>query len=153
MGLFDKLKGIANKITGNSAKVEIAMDWNIYRNTTVPVTINVAIKDSGITIDKVYLQIRAVEHVKIIHNEVVNGNSVSKEKVNMNQIHQFYFDVSGAQHLDAGKHYSWTQEIFLPEGTQATYNVHPRHVRWQILAGLDMSGNDPDSGWKDIFVN
>ncbi|WP_018343513.1 hypothetical protein [Cytophaga aurantiaca] len=153
MGLFDKIKNIANKITGNAAKVEIVMNTNLYRNTNVPVTVNVSVKDVGITLDKIYVKLAAVEHVKVIHNEVVNGNSVTKEKVDTRFIHEFTFDFSGAQHLDANKNYSWVENVFLPEGVQPSYNVYPREVRWQIIAGLQMSGNDPDSGWKDIFVN
>ncbi|WP_299247558.1 hypothetical protein [uncultured Cytophaga sp.] len=153
MGLFDKIKSIANKITGNAAKVEIVMNTNVPRNVNVPVTVNVEVKDVGITIDKLYVKLVAIQHVKIIHNEIVNGNSVSKEKVDTSYIHEFSFEFSGSRHLDANKNYSWVENVFLPEGVQASYNVYPREVRWHILAGLDMPGNDPDSGRVEIFVS
>jgi hypothetical protein len=153
MGFFDKLKSITNKITGNSAKVDIVVDSIIYRNSSVPVTINVEVKESGITIDKVYLEVRAMEYVKIVQHEVVNGNSVTKERTNTSEIHRFSFEVSSSQYLEANKKYTWDTEFSIPEGAQATYNAYPREVRWAVFAGLDTTGNDPDSGWKDLFVN
>jgi len=153
MGLFDKLKNIANSITGNAAKVELFVQADVYRNAPICVTIEANVKDAGIEIKRVYLRARATETVRITHTEIVNGNSVSKERTEMKQIHDFNFDFSGAQYLDPNKPYGWVKEISLPEGVQASYNVYPREVRWEMIAGLDTAGNDPDSGWKEVFVN
>ncbi|WP_212590565.1 hypothetical protein, partial [Williamwhitmania taraxaci] len=43
--------------------------------------------------------------------------------------------------------FRFLKEIILPESSQATSLDDSREVYWEFMAGLDMKGNDPDSGW------
>ncbi|MFN8415255.1 MAG: hypothetical protein U0U66_02885 [Cytophagaceae bacterium] len=153
MGLFDKLKGAVNAITGGSAAVTLNLhSTTINKGSEFYFTVDVKVKDQSITVNSIYFRVWATETVKVIHNEVVNGNSQSKEKVETRRIHEFVENISGSQVLDANQTYSFNGQFTIPAGCESTFNVHPRKVSWEADAGLDMKGNDPDSKNIEIIV-
>ncbi|HSD89337.1 MAG TPA: hypothetical protein VLB44_17530, partial [Kofleriaceae bacterium] len=93
----------------------------------------------------VYLLVRATENAqfKDSNNEKVTGSKISYENRVM---------ISGAQDLKEGETYSWEGQVELPPNANPTLRGSIIDHTWEIQAGLDMPGNDPDSGWQSFDV-
>lgn len=152
MGLFDKLKAAAKYVTGGGAKVSVeALEPSLDR--PFKVRVGAVVSEAELSIDRVYLNIRAEEEVRLPKprnreqsESELNENDFREEQQTFRQ----EFPVSGAETLSAGGEYSWEAEISLPSGLNGTYIGRNAWHRWYIQAGLDAKGNDPDSGWVEI---
>lgn len=147
MGLFDKIKDGLNKMTGNTATVTIQV---VGEKLNEPVKINVTavVKDQPLDVNKIYIQVKSVEKVTVpkreISSEQVFDVNIEKEIYKMQVI-----EIAPAQKLEAGQTYNWTYDLTLnPQlGAKPTYlGMYVSH-EWMFYAGLDVKGNDPDSGW------
>ena len=58
----------------------------------------------------------------------------------------------GAQDLKEGETYNWEGVMELPTNSNPTLRGSIIDHTWEIQAGLDMPGNDPDSGWQSFDV-
>lgn len=152
MGLFDKIKSMSSMIMGNSAKVELLIDATVQRGKAFKISVTAQVKDNDIDIHRVYVRFLSTEKV-IITKTVQEGNNTRiKDEEKKNILNDVFIDVVGGMSLKANQNYTWQKEITLPDHVQPTYNAYPKNHVWQVIAGLDMKGNDPDSGWKDVFV-
>jgi hypothetical protein len=161
MALMDKLKGIGRALTGSGAKVTVSADsGTIAAPFTVRITATVA--DADLAIRGVYLLVRAQEIVRLDSGEV--------ERSIRAKIHDFQADgrlngitstettcdmriqVAGADTLKAGQTYTWDGTVKLPPTSAPTFNGRNAQHVWQVQAGLDATGNDPDSGWVTLHV-
>src|SRR5262245_40525031 len=140
MGFFSDLK---NKVTGGAASVTIQAP-QVRRGQAATVAVQATAKANG-KVAAVYLIVRGVESCEFKHEgEKVSSTHVSYE----NKI-----TISGPQEIKTGETYNWQGQIELPA------NAHPSLAgklidhKWQIQAGLDMPGNDPDSGWQTLTVS
>ncbi len=154
MGIFDKVKSFANKITGGSAKVFVEAD-SMKIGEPFQVRIKAMVKDEPIQIDRVYLQVQGLEAVRVHDTDIQrsqDGQTRSRSET-INRTHQTYIDeinVAGQMNLAATMTYDWTEEVIIPESAQPIYlGRYARHT-YRIKAGLDMAGNDPDSGWVEL---
>jgi hypothetical protein len=65
-------------------------------------------------------------------------------------VHDQKIEVASPRTLKANDEYDWEISVNLPQSALPTYlGVTARH-EWKLLAGLDVPGNDPDSGWVTI---
>ncbi len=150
MGFLKKLKGAVSKITGGGAKVTVFVNGNDIRET-LNITINAEIKDSPLEVKKVYLWVKSVEKIDIPKNalpqnlreEANFGLTFSNERFPKKE-----FIVAEAQILKEKQTYTWTVDIKLNGGATPSYNGHFANHEWLFYAGLDVKGNDPDSGWQ-----
>lgn len=154
MGFFDKIKKAANFLTGGGADVKLAIEDGIIGNP-LPATITLKIGDNDINAEKVYLIVRCTETTKTVA-EVEEGAEVDPEaepemEENQEYLHNETITVADGQVFEAGKEYTFTTEVKLPEDAQATLEEENREIYWSFQAGIDVRGNDPDSGW--ILVN
>ena len=79
--------------------------------------------------------------------------TVREDIENTTTVHDQMIEVSGEQTLKAGEEYDWETTVTLPENALPSFiGITARH-EWKILAGLDASGNDPDSGWEIIHLS
>ena len=69
MGIFDKVKSFANKLTGGSAKVFVESD-PIKFGEPFQVRIKAIVQDEGIQIDRVYLNVVGLEEVRVHDTDV-----------------------------------------------------------------------------------
>ena len=148
MGLFGKLKAAKNAITGGGASVTVQAG-EAARGQEVPVTVHVVAK-TGMAIDAVYLLVRGVERAELKdtdweggdrHKEIVRGRRTSYET---------RIDLAGPQELEEGQEYDWEGSFTVPyDAMPSVRGMMISHV-WEIQAGLDKKGNDPDSGWQQI---
>jgi hypothetical protein len=107
---------------------------------------------SDCEIQGVYLLVRALERAEVrdtdfddgeIEREYVRGRRVSFE-------HRVPF--AGGQQLSEGEQYTWEGELQLPDDVGPTFRGRMIGHEWEVQAGLDARGNDPDSGWVAIEV-
>lgn len=158
MGLFDKLKAAAKFVTGGGAKVRLevvepAMD------RPFGVKVHATVSDADLKIERVYLQIRATEHVSLPAPKKdasepgsTTGVSSSDKVTAEVQTYTQEINVSGAAQLTANGEYDWEASVTLPASLNPTYIGKNAFHRWYFLAALDAKGNDPDSGWVEAIM-
>jgi len=154
MGFFSNLK---NYVTGSGAKVTLQVN-EPARGRPFTVTITAETAETACTVNKVYLQVRASEHVEIPDVEVAkrSGDTLEahRQTVQHNETtYQEDVEVAPAMELEAGQLYTWKAEINLPAEVLPSFVGRRARHEWKLLAGLDMRGNDPDSGWVPITIS
>ncbi|MGE0789615.1 MAG: hypothetical protein AB7S26_28340 [Sandaracinaceae bacterium] len=147
MGFFDNLK---NAVTGGAAEVRLETGPAV-RGQVLQFRVHAQAK-SDAQVNAVYLLIRAVETCQVKDTdwddgkrmtETVRGRKVSfEQKVNV---------APGGQ-LANGQAYSWDGQVQLPAQVGPTFRGTMIAHTWEVQAGLDMTGNDPDSGWITLEV-
>jgi len=150
MGFLNKLKGAVSKLTGGGAKLTVFVNGNNIKET-LNITINAEVKDNPLEVKKVYLWVKSVEKIDIPKNslpqnlrEAANfGLTLSNDRFPKKE-----FVVAEAQNLNAKQTYTWNIDIKLDTGAIPSYNGHFANHEWLFYAGLDVKGNDPDSGWQ-----
>ncbi len=151
MGIFSKLK---NMITGGGAKVTIeAVEPALRQPFTVK--INVVVSDADLKIKRVYLKIAGEETVVVKDVEIARRTGdeveVDREDVEGSTItHEQEIEVDGEQTLEAKKEYNWETQVSLPDSVLPTYRGLSAAHEWRVFVGLDVTGNDPDSGWVEL---
>jgi len=140
MGFFSDLK---NKVTGGGATVRLQVS-GVRRGAASPVQVQAQAKANG-KVSAVYILVRATETAswKGENNSTVSNSKVSYE----NKI-----QIGGAFELKEGQTYDFQGQIELPHNVNPTLNGSLINHTWEVQAGLDMPGNDPDSGWQKIDV-
>jgi hypothetical protein len=153
MGFLSKL---ADAVTGNWVKVRL-----LWSEPVLGKPIEVKVSADSVKADKeiegVYVQVVAEEKVRIpeVHvAETVNGvvqdrvREVSHTAITFDQ----KFPLGGPQPIQTGQSYEWTGTVTIPADARPTYlGLNAGHT-WRIMAGLEVKGNDPDSGWAAITV-
>ena len=140
MGFFKDLK---NKVTGGAATVRVNLA-SAQRGRAVPVQVQATAKANG-KVSAVYLLVRATESSEFkVNNEKVQGSKVSFET---------RITIAGAQDIKEGETYNWDGQLELPVNTNPTLRGSIIDHTWEVQAGLDMPGNDPDSGWQAVDVH
>ncbi|WP_196891422.1 sporulation protein [Aureivirga marina] len=158
MGLFDSIKKAANFITGNGADVKVFLNPEVDTkiNGSLPLIIKVRVKDSEIEMDHLYLKVRAHETVDVskVEYEIEDGE-FERDVEHIKKTSETYsasYEVSGPQNLEAETEYTFEFDCPIPQDVPLTYHgVHAWH-EWEFYAGVDCSGNDPDSGWNAIVI-
>lgn len=153
MGFFDKLKAAANVVTGGAAKVSVSVNGTPTRGETLWVMVE-AQADADCKVDKVYLNIRCREEADVVDRDRDSDGSTSKETIRARKtVYESTHEIEGACEIQAGNGMAWQRGIKLPD--DALPSVHGKMVRvvWEMEAGLDMFGNDPDSGWVQFDLS
>lgn len=148
MGFFSKIKNAKNFITGGGAEVQVSVP-QASLHQPFPVQVAAQVKDGEMKINKVYLQVRAVERVTVHKVETETGKRDVHETV---ETCSLQLDVAGAQMLSAAAPGEWQVMVALPHGSLPTFRGRNATHTWQVCAFLDKTGNDPDSGWVDFHV-
>ena len=139
MGFFKNLK---NSITGGAATVHVNVQ-NARRGQAVPVKIQATAKADG-KVSAVYLLVRGMESAEWKEgNERVGNSRVSYET---------RIQIAGPLDIKEGQTYSFDGQLELPLNASPTFRGQLINHLWEVQAGLDMPGNDPDSGWQNIDV-
>ncbi len=147
MGFFNNL---VNKLTGGGAKVGLEVSGNKL-NEPITVKITATVADAELKISKVYLHVKAVEHCRVRNVQVASGSGTNTQDVNGTEsTFDQEFTIEGAQTLAANQTYTWTKQITLPGGALPTFIGKNAQHEWEFVGALDVSGNDPDSGWLKI---
>jgi hypothetical protein len=91
-----------------------------------------------------------VKDVEIARQVGETVQTVREDIEKTTAVHDQKIEVAPAQTLKANEEYDWETTVTLPQSALPTYlGVTARH-EWKLQAGLDVPGNDPDSGWITI---
>jgi hypothetical protein len=140
MGFFKDLK---NKVTGGAATVRVNVP-TAQRGRATPVQVQATAKANG-KVSAVYVLIRATESSNF---KTVDGAKVSGSKVS----YETRVWIAGASEIKVGETYNFEGVIELPTNSNPSLRGSIIDHIWEIQAGLDMPGNDPDSGWQSFDV-
>ncbi|MEN7549279.1 hypothetical protein AAG747_15250 [Rapidithrix thailandica] len=158
MGFFDKLKQVKNMVTGGGAVVNVAPANQISDgNEPVSLTISCQVKDADLSVRNVYLKVKAIEEVvardiDIAREEDGELRRYQEDVSNTVETYSTEIQVAGAETLEANQSYEWTVDLEVPANINGTYRGRNATHEWKVYAGLDVSGNDPDSDWVTIEI-
>jgi hypothetical protein len=150
MGLFDKLKGAMNAVTGGAAKVFL----EFQPQTGIPgqqVQVRVTTTSTGAEVKSggIFIDLRATEHVHIRANSV--PNVPNEVRVSMPAFERT-FQIAPAFVLPAGQTMTFEGTFQVPHEGQPTYEGPHAQNEWQIRGRMEAFGNDPDSGFLPFAV-
>lgn len=152
MGFFSNLK---NSITGGWADVQVTTTRAV-RGAPMQVTVEVAVRSDDIKVKDVYVVLECHEIVEIDNYRSHDHDDAGD--IDYTDIHEdvelFEQRVSLAREvaLTAGSKQVYEGRVDLPDHLPPSYRGRNAEIRWQVLAALDMKGNDPDSGWQQLDV-
>ncbi len=153
MGFFSKLK---NTLTGGWATVTVECEQNARRGEKFPFKVNVQVKDEDISVDRVYIQLQCAEVIELDNYRSFDRDDAGDiDYINVRHSEELLDEeltISQNQQLGANQSASFDGEVDIPAHLPPSYRGRNCSVQWRIYAGLDMTGNDPDSGWKEITV-
>ena len=153
MGLWDKIKQAKNFVTGGGADVSMNFDSaEVKLGESFKVTVTAVVKDTPLKMDKAYLKIRARETVEAKDRDHHNGKSTTENVRNSVNTWTHEMSITGAEQLEANESYTWEASVEIPASNNPTYRGRNAWHEYEVFAGLDVPGNDPDSGWKQITV-
>ena len=147
MGFFSNLK---NAVTGGAAEIQLQCQ-GAQRGQVAWVQITAQAKSSG-NVSNVYLLIRAIERAEAQDTDWEDGHSHRETVRSTYTSFEHRLQVAGPFQLVEGQHYQWQAQIQLPQNVGPSFQGHIISHEWQLQAGLDMPGNDPDTGWISIQV-
>ncbi len=150
MGFFDKMKGAMNFVTGGAANVTI--QWN--PPTAMPgdvLYVRITAQSTGAAINSggVFVDVRSVEQLKIHANALGNNNPAINHT---NQTFSHTFQIAPPFQLAPNETKQWDGQIQLPPQAQPTYDGPMADHIWSMQGRIEMTGNDPDSGWQVFRV-
>jgi len=154
MGFFSKIK---NYITGGAAEVSIIYEEPVTDGSKPIKLFVMATAKDDCKIKNVYLKIRGLEtYVKSVKQSRTDDDGNSTYYYEDQTAYENHFDknLSLAENisLKKGQSEKWLAEFELPNNPKATYHGKQVSFKWESYAGLDMPGNDPDSGWVELIV-
>lgn len=156
MGFFDKIKSMKNVITGGAAKVyvdaetpKIGQPFNI--------TVRAQSQGSDVKYDRVYLTIRGQEEIEVPDTDVIyDSDGESQRKTETVYASHTTFEqemtVSASGEIESDGSDEWTIEVNIPESAPPQYKGRYSSHYYEVYAGLDCFGNDPDSGWVKLNI-
>lgn len=149
MGFFSNLK---NAVTGGAADVRVQLPATAQRGQSIAIHIQATAKSSA-KANAVYLLVRAAEGAQIKDTDYANGKQ-STETVHGHKLtFETRIQVAGAVQLEQGKSYDWEAQFQIPAHLNPSFAGQMIRHTWEVQAGLDMTGNDPDSGWVALQVS
>jgi len=150
MGLFDKLKGAMNAVTGGAAKVTIQYQPpGGFPGDTVQVRITATSTGGEVKSGGVFVDLRSVEKVH------VPAHSHANVQVDVHLDHETFkqsFQVAPPFVLGAGQTSLFEGAVQIPPTAQPTYQGRHAQHAWEIRGRVEAFGNDPDSGYQPFMV-
>ncbi len=150
MGFFDKLKAAANFVSGGAARVTI--EWQpAVAFPGEPLGVRVTVTSTGPAINSggVFVDVSAHEQLNIPANALGNNNPhVNHTKQTYSHTHQ----IAPAFQLGANQTLQFEGQIQLPMQAQPTYDGPLADHDWGMRGRVEMTGNDPDSGFVKFIV-
>jgi hypothetical protein len=149
MGFLSNLK---NAVTGGAASVQLHVPASVPRNESVPIRVT-AMANSDCEIRGVYVLVRAMEEAQVRDTDFEEDGDIDREIVRGRRAsYENRIPLGGGQQLVEGQEYTWEGELQLPSNVGPSFRGQMIRHEWEMQAGLDARGNDPDSGWISIEV-
>jgi len=153
MGLWDKIKQAKNFVTGGGADVSIMFEQSeVKLGEPFKVKVSAVVKDANLKMAKAYIKIRGRETVEAKDRDYENGRTKTENVRNHADTWKHEIPIGQAAELEANGSYDWEAELTIPASNNPTYRGRNAWHEYEVFAGLDVPGNDPDSGWQQITV-
>jgi sporulation-control protein spo0M len=145
MGLFDKLKGAVNSVTGGAAKVTMTFDPPVsFPGETVAVKITAISTGAEIESKGLFVDLRGTERVDLNRNDAINLD----RSVNVtNHTFEQEFPITGPFKIPANETVEFEGTFTIPAQVQPSYVGARVQHNWEIRGRVDAFGNDPDTGY------
>ena len=155
MGLWDKMKGAMNTLTGGGAEVKVEVgEATLGSSFEVVVT---AKAKANIKFSKVYVDVKAIEwaEVRDVDYDFEDQQRRIEYVTGEYQTFKKQFVLSNEGVMEEGQVQTWRGEITIPDSENPSFDGNMIAHRWLIMGALDTFGNDPDSGWLtfEVFDN
>lgn len=155
MGIFSKIK---NFVTGGAAEVKVVFESGEIDGSEALRAFVVATANDDCKVKKVYFKIRGREtYIKLVNHTSTDGEGNTTSTQRSETHHENHFEkemvLAESVQITKGETKKWLAEFELPSDALATYHGKSCFFKWEVYAGLDMPGNDPDSGWEQFIVN
>lgn len=148
MGFFSNLK---NAVTGGAASVQLVIPQTARRGDTIPLRVQATAKSSA-KVSAVYVLVRAREHAQLRDTDWQGGKSTTETVHGWRTSFEQRVTLAGTLQLQEGQTMQWEGTFLIPASALASFHGQMCEHVWELQAGLDMTGNDPDSGWQPIIV-
>lgn len=150
MGFFDKLKSAVNFVSGGAAKVSI--EWGpqvAFPGEPIQVRVTVASTGPAIHSGGVFVDVAAHEQLNVPPNTLPGqAQAISHQK----QTFSHTFQIAPAFALGPGEMRQYDGVITLPAQAQPTYDGPLADHDWGMRGRVELTGNDPDSGFQKLVV-
>lgn len=155
MGLLDKVKAIKNAVTGGAARVYLDAE-ELSFDSPFRITVRAQTDDAPVKISRVYVHVRGYEEVRVPDVDVIyEGDGDAQRRVETvsasNTTIEIESTIAEAQELEANQLYEWEAMIELPSSAPSVFKGRYCQHTYKAFAGLDCFGNDPDSGWIELY--
>jgi sporulation-control protein spo0M len=150
MGFFDRMKGAMNFVTGGGAKVSV--EWSpqvAMPGEAVQVRVVVTSTGGPISSGGVFIDVQANEELQLPENTVHGGNPAIKHT---KQTYSETYQIAPNFSLVANQSHTFEGSFTMPINAQPTYDGPFADHDWGMRARVEMTGNDPDSGFKKFVV-
>jgi hypothetical protein len=150
MGIFDAIKSGLSSVkgfVGEAATVTVKFDGTTFSNNVKGKVISVA-KSNDFDINSVSIELFCSEEISVDGKETQDKNPLKLSS----QIYTTKVNLAGAQKITANSTNEWDFDIALPSDKLPTFRGKYAKIVWYVVARLDKSGNDPDSGEVNFEV-
>lgn len=150
MGLFDKLKGVANAVTGGAARVSIEFEPRVaFPGEDLSVRVTATSTGSQVNSRGVFVDLRAVERVDLPRGAAAGlDHSIQTSHTSFEQ----EISIAPAFTLAPNETKVFEGVVRLPANAQPSYNGRYTQHEWSLRGRVEMTGNDPDSGFQVFRV-
>jgi sporulation-control protein spo0M len=151
MGLLDRLKNATNAVSGGAARVSVEYSPSVaLPGDTVSVRITATSTGSQVKSGGAFVDLRAVETVRL---SVVNVSSAgtSSTRSSYTSFEQ-QFPIAPAFTLAPNETKVFEGQVRLPSNVQPSFEGHFAQHEWAIRGRVELTGNDPDSGFLALRV-
>ena len=163
MGIFDKLKGAMNFVTGGGARVTLELPPDgVLRGQPVPVRVTVSSTGGPVKAAGVFVDVTAGERIRVPgsqlpmthHQPTQPGQMVRtpSDLVLSREAFDQKFPIAPAFELGANETRVFEGTIQLPTHVPGTYTGVWAAHEWRIRGRVEVTGNDPDSGFAVVRV-
>ena len=150
MGFFDKLKGAVNAITGGGAKVVLELgSASAYPAGLVRVKLTVTSTGGEINSKGVFVDLKAVEQIRLPKSAHASlQGDISADKVTFEQ----EIKIAPEFKLAPNETKMFEGVVTIPPTAQPSYDGPWADHAWAIRGRIEVTGNDPDSGFTPIKI-
>jgi hypothetical protein len=163
MGIFDKLKGAMNFVTGGGASVTLQVSPDgLLRGQPVPVRVTVSSTGGPVKSSGVFVDVTAGERIRVpgsqlptSHQQPTQPGQMARTPSDLLLSRESFdqkFPIAPAFELAANETRVFEGAIQLPTHVSGTYSGVWAVHEWRIRGRIEVTGNDPDSGFAVMRV-
>lgn len=144
MSLIDGIKKLAIRLTGTQARVNVVPLHFVF-DDKIEILVKVQVHEEGFEIRGAYLLVRGVCETTVIDTN--NAGEPGVARLEREEFYQQKIDFSGMKAFEAREVCTFKINFELGLGARDFSSEAGSKVYYELLAGLDVFGNDPGSSW------